>query len=66
MPTVGFLGELRLKIPWANLRKGVLSEPIVILIRRIFLVAGIAEDEVGTPPVHSHLLNCLLHLIVVG
>lgn len=36
----GFLGELRLKIPWSSIRSGLLSEPIVIIIRNIFVIAA--------------------------
>ncbi len=43
----GFLGELRLKIPWSSIRSGLLSEPIVIIIRNIFVIAASNNEYVN-------------------
>ncbi len=53
MECAGFLGELRLKIPWSNIRSGLLNDPIVIILRRIYLIAVSNNQYVSRQSIHS-------------
>jgi hypothetical protein len=59
----GFLGELRLKIPWSSIRSGLLSEPIVIIIRNIFVIAASNNEYVN---LHLGELLCSTRSLSIG